>query len=49
MKMKVWIHRDPTNMANTIRRPNGERGVFIIFNPQFWRKERVCFNLYLQD
>jgi hypothetical protein len=49
MKMKIWIHRDPQNMGTTIRRANGERGVFIIYNPLQWRKERVrdtfCFGV----
>lgn len=41
IKHRVWLQKDQTNAAPTRIDARQERGFYIIFNPNQWRKERV--------
>jgi CCR4-NOT transcription complex subunit 2 len=41
LKYRFWLQKDPTFAAPTRVSPKEERGFFIIFNVNAWRKERV--------
>jgi CCR4-NOT transcription complex subunit 2 len=47
-KMEIWLTKDE-HMTPQILSPNHERGFYIVWDPNNWRKDRKEFTLHYGD